>query len=426
MRRSPFTIAAVCAVYAATPPLAAQAPVTRLTAPIRAAVIDTVAAQLGRVYVEADTGLLIGAALKRRLAAGAYDGIENPAQFAELVSRDLRSVNGDLHLGLSYSPTPPGQGGGGPAGFGDPGKVNFGMGRVEILDGNVGYLEITGFLGAKGYEQVAVDALEFLARTDAIIIDLRRNGGGSGEMSHFIFSHFLGAEPVKTITVKRRAPAEPVVRQSLATVPGPRRTDVPVYLLTSQNTASAAEEFTFVLHNQKRVTIVGSRTAGAGHMVNGLQSGYGFTVGISITRVSDPATGREWEGTGVLPDIAVAPERALLEAHADAVRKLAATSPDSARLNRLVVALDAKRKPVSVDQARLARFAGTYEGRQLAVAEGKLTYARRAGGLGEELTPLGGNRFALGATQFEFAEAGGQVTLVVEQANGTRLTLKKS
>ena len=75
---------------------------------------------------------------------------------------------------------------------------------------------------------------------------------------------------------------------------------------------------------------------------------------------------------------------------------------------------------------RLARFAGTYEGRQLAVAEGKLTYARRAGGLGEELTPLGGNRFALGATQFEFAEAGGQVTLVVEQANGTRLTLKKS
>jgi hypothetical protein len=400
-------------------------PEGKLTPAIRAAVIDTVAAQLGRVYVEADTGLLIGANLKKRLASGAYDGLENPGQFAEMVTRDLRAINGDLHLGLSYSPTPP-RPGGGPGGFGDPAKLNFGMGKLEILDGNVGYLEITGFMGMQGYQDVAVQALKFLERADAIIIDLRRNGGGSGEMSHFIFSHFLGAEPVRTITVKRRAPAEPTTRRSLATVAGPRRTDVPVYLLTSQNTASAAEEFTFVLKNQNRVTIVGSRTAGAGHMVNQLQSGHGFSVGISITRVSDPVTGREWEGTGVLPDIEVAPERALTEAHAAALRKIVATSPDSTRLNRLLVALDARRNPVTVDAGVLAKLAGTYEGRQVTFAGGKLTYARRTGGLGEELTPLGGNRFALGATQFTFETEGGATRLVVEQPNGVRLTLKKS
>ena len=244
-------------------------------------------------------------------------------------------------------------------------------------------------------------------------------------MSHFIFSHFLGAEPVKTITVKRRAPAAPVVRQSLASVPGPRRTDVPLYLLTSQNTASAAEEFTFVLKNQKRVTVAGSRTAGAGHMVNRLSSGHGFSVGISITRVSDPVTGQEWEGAGVQPDIVVPADRALLEAHAEAVRRLAVTDPDSSRLNRLLVTLNAKRTPAAVDPARLARFAGTYEGRQVALSGSHLTYARRVGGLGEELVPLGENRFGLGATQFEFLETGGQVSLVIEQANGTRLTLKR-
>jgi hypothetical protein len=405
--------------------LPAQVPGGRLTKEIRAAVIDTVAAQLGRVYVEADTGLLIGANLKKRLAAGAYDALENPGQFAEMVTRDLRAINGDLHLGLAYSPTPP-RPGGGPGGFGDPAKLNFGMGKVEILDGNVGYLEITGFLGMQGYQDVAVQALRFLERTEAIIIDLRRNGGGSGEMSHFIFSHFLGATPVNTITVRRRAPAEPKTQQSLATVPGPRRTDVPLYLLTSQNTASAAEEFTFVLKNQKRVTVVGSRTAGAGHMVNQLQSGYGFAVGISITRVSDPATGREWEGSGVTPDIDVAPERALTEAHAAALRKIVAMSPDSVRLHRLLVTLDAKRNPVDIDAGSLAKLAGTYEGRQVAFAGGKLTYARRTGGLGEELTPLGGNRFALGATQFIFETEGGATRLVVEQPNGVRLTLKKS
>ena len=425
LRLAVSALAAFAAV-SADPPirLSAQVPGDRLTKEIRAAVIDSVVAQLARVYVEADTGVLIGASLKKRLAAGAYDAIDNPGQFAELVTRDLRSVNGDLHLGLSYSPTAP-RPGGGPGGV-DPSRVNFGLGKVEILDGNIGYLEITGFLGAPGYQDVAVQALKFLERTDAIIIDLRRNGGGSGEMSHFIFSHFLGAEPVNTITVKRRAPAAPVTRQSLATVPGPRRTEVPVYLLTSQNTASAAEEFSFVLKNQKRVTTVGSRTAGAGHMVNQLQSGHGFAVGISITRVSDPVTGKEWEGTGVIPDIDVAPEQALIEAHAAALRRVIATSPDSTRLHRLLVSLDAKRKPVAVDAGALAKLAGTYEGRQVTFANGKLIYARRTGGLGEELVPLGGNRFALGATQFTFESEGGTTRLVVEQPNGVRLTLRKS
>jgi hypothetical protein len=103
-----------------------------------------------------------------------------------------------------------------------------------------------------------------------------------------------------------------------------------------------------------------------------------------------------------------------------------ATSPDSARLNRLLVALDARRNPVSVDAGSLAKLAGTYEGRQVVYAGGKLIYARRTGGLGEELTPLGGNRFALGAIQFTFETGGAETKLIVEQPNGVRLTLKKS
>src|SRR6185436_10968381 len=297
---------------------AQSAPLTRAT---QTAVINSVIDRLGSTYIDADTGRLIGDHLRTRLNGNAYAALTNPAQFADVVTNDLRAVNGDLHLGLRYAPNGPG-----PAvtgGGNDPRFINYGIGRVEILDGNIGYLEITGFAGAPGYEEVVGDALRLLARTDAIIIDVRRNGGGSSEMSHLVFSHFPPSTPVPTIRVQRRG-SEPALRSSIDKVPGPRRTDVPLYVLTSQGTASAAEEFSFVLKNQRRATIVGSRTAGAGHMVNSFPAGSGFSVSLSITRVTDASSKKEWERVGVQPDVAVPTEHALDAAYVAALRTVAA------------------------------------------------------------------------------------------------------
>src|SRR6185503_2570355 len=123
------------------------------------------------------------------------------------------------------------------------------------------------------------------------------------------------------------------LQKSVAEVPGPRRTEVPLYVITSRNTASAAEEFSFVLKNLKRATLVGDRTAGAGHMVGGYPLPYGFVAGVSITRVSDPRTGAEWEGIGVQPDKRVPAEQALAVAHGMALRAAAqrAQSDDKRR-----------------------------------------------------------------------------------------------
>lgn len=405
--------------------LAAQATTApSLTASMRAAVIDSAVARLNRLYVEPDTARLIGEGVQGKLKAGDYDRLENPAQFAEAVTKDLRAVNGDLHLSLRYQPNP-----GNPSvpGGGDPRLQNFGVARAEILEGNVGYLEIAGFMGAPGYRDAVVDALRLLSRTDAMIIDVRRNPGGSGEMSHFLFSHFLGATPVPTIRVKRRPPSEAVVRESLAEVPGPRRPEVPLFVLTSQGTGSAAEEFSFVLKNQRRATIVGTRTAGAGHMVTFAPIVHGFVLGASITRVSDPATGTEWEGVGVQPDLAVPAERALMAAHAAAVRAVGAAA-DPARqafLARLGAWLEGRLRPPP-PAAELGRWTGDYEGRVVSLQNGALHYARRGGAIGEPLVALGGGRFALGATQYLFEDRGGVVTLVVEQPDGTRVTFRKT
>ncbi|HEX9166141.1 MAG TPA: S41 family peptidase [Gemmatimonadales bacterium] len=403
----------------------APAPRTELTAAIRAAVIDSAAQLLVRRYVEADTGRLLADHLKARLRARSYDGLDQPGQFAEAVTRDLRALNGDLHLGLRYVPGGLPAGGYGP----DPVRQNFGITRAEVLEGNVGYLEISGFLGAPGYRDAVVEALQLLSRTDAMIIDLRRNGGGSGEMSHFVFSHFLGATPVPTIRVTRRPPGRTEVRQSLAIVPGPRRTDVPLFVLTSQGTASAAEEFSFVLRNQGRATIVGTRTAGAGHMVATAPVGHDFVVSVSITRVADPSTGQEWEQVGVAPDRAVPAWVALPEAHAAALRAIDRQEADSARrvlLARLIETADARRQPVPVPLERLARLAGNYEGSQVELVDGKLRFARRAGGLGEELVPLGNDRFAMAAARLGFEERDGVTYLTMEQPNGTRVTWRRT
>ena len=399
-----------------------------LTPAVRATVIEGVLARLASTYVDPDAAGQIAAAIRKRQEAGVYNAIANPAQFGEVVTQDLRSVNGDLHLGLRYSKESATEARRPASPFGEPSQLNFGMGRAEILDGNVGYLEITAFTGGD-YEDAVVDALRFLSRTDAMIIDVRRNGGGASDMSHFIFSHFLGAKIVPTIDVRTRSSPEPQHRWSLAEVPGPRRPDVPLYLLTSQGTGSAAEEFSFVLKNKRRAIIVGRRTAGAGHMVAQIPLGNGFTVSLSITRVSDPETGLEWEQVGVQPDIAVAPEQALPAAHVAAMKAIAASITDLVRaavLKRLIETVEARGRAVPLSAPTLARFVGVYEGREVVARDGQLWYARRMGGLSEILIPLGGDRFALAALRLRFVEAAGTMTIVVEQSDGTEVTLPRT
>lgn len=459
-----------------------------LDAATRAEILDSLYRQVGAHYVEADTARMIGAAVRARAKAGAYDKLTDPYAFGDAVTRDLRKVNGDLHLALRYDPrgaTPFAQpvvvrrveGGPGapqgapveggrrvvvkdgenappPAGagerrvvrFGDgPGSLgdsaargmspyvrdarerNFGLTKMEILPGNIGYLEVSGFLGTDGYESVIGDAMRFLARTDAVIIDVRRNGGGNGAMSHLLFSHFLPATPVPTIRVKTREEPEPIEQQSVADVPGPRRPDVPLYVLTSRGTASAAEEFSFVLENRHRATLVGDRTAGAGHMVAGFPVTHGFVASVSITRVSDPQTGAEWEGVGVQPDRKVAPEQALAVAHALALRELAAKAADPQKrmvLERTAQCIEAKANPVALDAARLGAIAGTYEGdRRVEVVDGRPMIRLRPGSMGEELVPMPDGSFAIQmAGRMRFAAGSPSPSVTIERADGSTST----
>jgi hypothetical protein len=293
----------------------------RLTPAQAREVVDSAAAQMERHYVSPDTGRLIADHVRARAAAGAYDTLATPAALSAALRRDLRAVNGDRHLYMHVHR--PGEGDAGLPNPDEARRANYDFARVERLEGNVGYIRLTGFSGAPEAREVAVNALRFIQHTDAVILDVRGVPGGSGEMSNFIISHFT-APNVPSLRVYWRQDGRTETLSTLAEVPGPRRTDVPVYVLIDRRAASAAEDLPFVLQNLGRATLVGERTMGAGRNNGLFPAAHGMSVSVSISRVMDPASGREWESVGVQPDIAVAPDQALEAAHQDALRRIAA------------------------------------------------------------------------------------------------------
>jgi hypothetical protein len=364
-------------------------------------VADSTAAQVERNYVSADTGRMITERLRARRDAGAYDALTRPADLGEALTADLRAHNGDRHLSVSVR-GPQGPGGAAASAAEAERRANYGFARVERLDGNVGYIKLSGLSGSAQARDVAVTALRFVENTDAVILDLRAVPGGSGGMANFLISHFT-APDLPSLNVYRRQTDRTDTRATLAEVPGPRRTDVPLYVLVDRGSASAAEDVPFVLRNLGRATLVGERTAGAGRN-NGLYAvGYGMDVSVSVSRVTDPASGREWESVGVQPDIAAPSEGALAAAHQDALRRLAAAAGDEVRratLEAVAEYVGAQARPVAVGADRLASYAGRYaNGRIVTVEGGRLWYQPSQDAARREMLPLGDARFALGPAQ---------------------------
>ena len=410
-------------------PQSVPTPPSPLTAEVRRAVVDTVAVSLERFYAVADTGRLIAEHLRQRLASGAYDKLTDPALFAEAVSTDMKAINADKHLMLGFRTpgpaVPPGMtrlpplpvSGPAPGGGNVPPQMllnaqrqNFSLGRLDVLPGNVGYLEIRGFVPFPQAREHLVNALRYLQHTDAVIFDVRDHMGGSADLSNFLISHFTPADSLPALHVIVRGADQQFTRYTMPDVPGPRRPEVPVYILASRGTVSAGEDFAFVMKNLGRATIVGEPTAGAGRNNPAFDVGHGFQASISISRVTDPKTGAEWEGTGVTPHVAVPPRGALEVAHVHALRALADKESNPAlkaqRLAALEVA-EAGLKPRVVQLAKLRAYQGIYGGgRTITVEQGRLIYRRLPDRLGQPMVPLTDSTFAVGALRFTFERAG--------------------
>ena len=286
-----------------------------VNAALRQKVVEGIASNLNEFYVDGLLAKQMGDAITAHLRSGDYDKITDGDEFAARLHKDLEDISHDRHLRVDFSPfkIPP---------MGPPSpedEANFhqqmehdncAFDKVEILPNNIGYIRFNGFMDASFCGPTVVAAMGFVAHTDALIFDIRNNGGGQPAMVTMIAS-FLFDRPTHLIDIYNRKEDTNTQNWTLSYLPGPRLTKQPVFVLTSKRTFSGAEEFAFDLKNQKRATIVGETTGGGAHPVAPHIVADYFMVGVPFAKSLDPVTKTNWEGTGVAPDVSVAAEDAL-------------------------------------------------------------------------------------------------------------------
>jgi hypothetical protein len=323
----------------------------------RAEVIAGAIDHLRRAYIFADVAEKMADALKARETKKEYDAITSAQTFAETLTKDLQAVSKDKHLRVLYNADGLPQRSGPPSPEdrarmqAEERRRNFGFQRIERLDGNVGYIELLGFSGSPDAGEAAIPAMNFVAGTDALIFDLRRNGGGSPSMIGLISSYLFN----DVVHLNDFYIRESDQRRQFWTTPhvqGRRYgQDKPVYVLTSNRTFSAAEEFTYNLKNLKRATIVGETTGGGAHPGGVRRITSHFGIWVPNGRAINPITKTNWEGTGIEPHIKVEAAKALQAAHLDALKKIREAATDTRHREQLDAAIAALQKQIGTTQA---------------------------------------------------------------------------
>lgn len=325
-----------------------------IDAATRTAVIEGALKKLTDNYVFPETAKKMEQAVRERIARKEYDQITSAKTLATTLQGHLQEVSHDKHLRVMFSAEAlpresetdrePG-----------PEELaremeflrtqNFGFEKVERLPGNVGYLDLRGFLPARYGAETVVAAMNFIANTDALIVDLRRNGGGDPAMVALISSYLFEGEPVHLNDLYFRPDNSTRQWWTLPYVPGKRYGGKKeVYVLTSKRTFSAAEEFTYNLKNLKRATIVGETTGGGAHPGGPRRINDHFRIWVPSGRAINPISKTNWEGTGVKPDVDVPADQALKVAHITAMKKVVEKVTDPGRQNAIKRAIESAQK----------------------------------------------------------------------------------
>jgi hypothetical protein len=313
-----------------SPASAQDAPPPALIEP---ALITTTVESLGTVvkreYIDPDLGAKVEATLRRSLAGGRFTDASTAETLATMLSRDLYEVTHDKHLVVEVVRRAPGASP--PTAIQSDEaralgaqRANYGVRRVEILPGNVGYLDLSTFYRPEEAREAIAAAMKLLSHADALILDMRRNGGGSPGTVALLMSYFLDEPGVGLFEIAHREP-EAADLYATESMPLPERDSRrPVHILTSARTFSAGEGLAYLLQERHRAEVVGETTAGAANPGKSYPVNDRFSVTVPNGRVRSAIGGGNWEATGVVPDVTTTAAEALEVAYARALRTLIA------------------------------------------------------------------------------------------------------
>ncbi|WP_286270455.1 S41 family peptidase [Thalassotalea hakodatensis] len=351
-------------------------------------VISAVCDLLDKKYIFPEVSKEIDQLFKTKLKKGDYKKFNNARELAQQLTKDMQSISHDRHLRVLFDPKRIMQSREQEKQAVDPAKEkierlirrtkNHGFKQVSILDGNIGYIDLRHFDFPDEASDTVTAAMTFLENTDALIFDLRHNGGGSPSMVQLLVSYLLDAEPIQLNDIYKRDLNITKQYWSLASVPGKRRPNTDVYVLTSRSTFSAAEDFSYTLKHLNRATIIGETTGGGAHPGGREIATDRFMVWIPTARSINPITGGNWEGVGVKPHIEQSAKTALNTAHIMALESLTSNNKGSQQINQwYLTALKARSEKPQVASEVLIKYAGNYGVRTLTFENGALYYQRK-------------------------------------------------
>ena len=284
--------------------------------------VAAVAAKLKERYVDRAIGQQLADALLAFEKNGRYESVRNDTELAARITDDIYKTSGAIGVPAgafvadvvhSARPIPEGPPPPMTAEMRERNRASI-VGQnclfqtIDTLPRRIGYLKLDGFAEASVCQEITGRALAAVSNADALIVDLRDNGGGFGE-SALAIAGYLFDRP--TFLYDPR-PHSRVPSHTASPIFGSKLADKPVYILTSSRTQSAAEYFVYNLKMLKRVTIVGERTAGKQHSGAFHRLDDHFGIGIQETAPPDnPYPVKGWEIIGIEPDVAVSRAEAL-------------------------------------------------------------------------------------------------------------------
>lgn len=313
-----------------------------LDSAMQAQTVDMQATKLNEHYIFPDKAKQIAAVLREHKNEGKYDQMTDGEQLAKELTDDVRGVAHDLHMEVTFSSevVPPDDSGGPPpatlAEFDQ--RMNFVMRlfyrykanqRVELerLDSNIGYLKVTGFPPGFLMADKYGATMDKLADTDGLIVDLRENRGGGAESVALLISYFVDKR-TRLNDVWDRDTGISTQQWTEDKLHGKRfGGKKPVIILAGPGTMSAGEDFAYTMQALKRATVIGEPTWGGANPSRPYRLGDHFSAWIPARRLISPVTGGNWEGVGVVPDIAASPDKALAVAKDFLRRQFEKTQP---------------------------------------------------------------------------------------------------
>lgn len=236
-------------------------------------------------------------------------------------------------------------------------RINFGIQKVENLTSNIGFLRLNKFQQYEDVQDVLLGAMMMLANSDAVIIDLRINGGGDGRTKEYLEAFFLSREQFFNRETEFIDTTEfRVIKESCSSCK--QLEEVPLYILTGNGTFSAAEGFCYDIQQLGRGHIIGTRTKGGGHSGSSVALSKGFLVFIPVSGKNSPI-----EGVGIRPDLETSEELASLTAQQHILAKFITECSDSTLLEKYIwnaQTLDAYLAKTGPNPQALKSIAGEY------------------------------------------------------------------